>query len=116
MSNTTHTPVPWSAQKSAVYWTPEGGTAADGCRPIASCHDETHGRMAGEDTYPQDCANAKFIAHAVNCHDDLLAALEAAQNYFSAMDVMRPGANHGTVGAAVRLVVKDAIAKARGQA
>jgi hypothetical protein len=76
MDKTTHTPGPWHSNKSAVYWSPAGKTVADGYRPIASCHDELHGRMTGVDTYPEDCANAAYIARACNSHDDLVEALE----------------------------------------
>ena len=47
---------------------------------------------------------------------DLLAALEAVSNYFSALDEMQPNANHSTEGVNIRAIARAALAKARGEA
>ena len=47
---------------------------------------------------------------------DLLAALEAVSNYFSALDEMQPNANHSTEGVNIRAIARAALAKAKAKA
>jgi hypothetical protein len=65
-----HTPIPWTAKGYDVR-------AGQAGRMIAY----TGPHHAPDDQYPKGCkledeANAEFIAKAVNCHDDLVEALE----------------------------------------
>lgn len=54
-------------------------------------------------------ANALFITKAVNCHDDLLMALETLKNHADALDVFRDD-----VGQEVLIQINAALIKAKG--
>ena len=66
--------------------------------PVAHCYE------------PEAAGNARLIAASL----ELLAALEAVQNYFGKLEEMQPGKNRGTEGTRIRAAVKTAIAKATG--
>lgn len=76
-----HTPTPWrdngytaheEYNKACAVWTADSGTFI-----CATSRGEKRKHDADEDT--QD-ANARFIAHACNAHDELLTALREAEN------------------------------------
>lgn len=69
-----HTPVPWGP-----YGSPgQGFTPINGFVTLGSVHHtEPLGQMWGE-KYHDSQANAEFVCRAVNCHEELLAAIQAA--------------------------------------
>jgi siroheme synthase (precorrin-2 oxidase/ferrochelatase) len=76
MSNT-HTPLPWQVEDNLP---PEEGTlliyapnAGDGWHQIVAFVGDM------ENVDGEDLANAAFIVHACNSHDDLVAALQEAR-------------------------------------
>lgn len=74
----THTPLPWERRLSAMgrpfIINPKA--------PLAKDQDDIHGKCIaqvsglGNANEQEQRDNAAFIVRAVNCHDDLLAALE----------------------------------------
>lgn len=60
-----HTPPPWSVGKTLIL---KRGDSGPERWLFEKCWDDAQGE-----------ADAQFAVHAVNCHDDLLAALEAEQ-------------------------------------
>lgn len=106
-----HTPGPWSVidnswEVSTVYG-PDGETVAE-C-PINS--------IVTEDTqFEHEAvkeANARFIVHAVNCHDDLLAAAIYAVQQLADGDEADIDSDGDEICPFERLCA--AIAKARGE-
>ncbi len=93
-----HTPLPWKNYARNVI-----GTVEDDVRFVADCR--TVDVPSDEERY----ANAILIVHAVNCHAQLLAALEAADEKFSEMYTSRTGRMPEAVE-----MVRAAIAKAKG--
>lgn len=82
----THTPTPWRAIPGETsIWTdinPEdlssyglGIMVAETPPPLPS--------QRGNPSYEERSANAAFIVRAVNCHDDLVAALKEARDFIS---------------------------------
>lgn len=68
-----HTPTPWTVYDAAEACYP-GIDAARRTVVVFGNADEECGVRG--DTPEEAEANARFIVHAVNCHDDLLEALE----------------------------------------
>lgn len=67
MSDTQHTPVPWTVYRCS-YCDPESACGFNG-RTLDCSHDECH--------HPLSLDEAELICKAVNCHDELVAALVA---------------------------------------
>lgn len=109
---TPHTPTPYKADEvtACVYAQRENGT----CVRVADCICEEDEFDAGEED-----GNAAFIAHAANCHDELLAALQRLFNCVPlAVEGADPEAKIVTSCAYWRSAydqARSALAKAKGQ-
>ena len=66
-----HTPTPWLQDGTYVMGAREDGTVGT----LLDCAGSLHADV------PLGKANAAFIVKAVNCHDDLVAALKAAEGW-----------------------------------
>jgi len=66
-----HTPIPWTVER--IHEVYAAGTFI--CRPYA--RKDSIGAMDQSECV----ANARFIARAVNCHDELIAACKAAEAF-----------------------------------
>lgn len=85
--NTNHTPGPWKAYGSTVYqhdkWV-DGNNL--GSRQIARCYPD-HQELPDACPSEEDAANARLIALACNCHDDLLSACKSILEHLQASDL-----------------------------
>lgn len=103
MTTQTHTPGPWSYSM---------GYIRSGARKIANLSDGTD--FEGRWTDPEQNANARRIVRAVNCHADLLAALQRVTEYAERFADEAHEPSEGDCRASVAAAFA-AIAKATGQ-
>lgn len=76
MSKPKHTPTPWGVKHAnCVYH--KG-------RFIADCGGNSESKV--QHIAAENIANAKRIVHCVNCHDELVAALKAAQGEIETLE------------------------------
>jgi hypothetical protein len=78
-TDTTHTPLPWNSYGCAIYagHRTNYGKAPRGAARLATTAPEDNDEMPDGERLE----NAEFICRAVNCHDELLAALEAIEKH-----------------------------------
>ena len=87
------TPMPWKKQWQQLI--------CDNSGDLVAC-------MAGSDNVRED--NRELIVHAVNCHDELVAALEAARTQISAL-----GTPDDAVNNSILSMVDTAVSIAKGE-
>lgn len=86
MSDAQHAPTarPWRVEDgTTLIWgncNPDDQSTRGMGYPIAECRTNPSGNWSTGPWADEAEANAAFIVHAVNCHDDLLEALEAVQH------------------------------------
>ena len=104
MTNTQHTPTPWYISETRLKTTIE--IYIDGWGyTLADC-DASHSSLADKVGIEEVEANAAFIVKAVNCHDELLKALEGMLQIFLDVDDSADFENMKTVKAARAAIAK----------
>lgn len=87
-----HTPTPWRAYDNGHYWQIDTTSAEWTYGQVADvCSSKYMYPMPyGTPPVSHEKANAEFIVRAVNCHDDLLGALQeladVSRSYLAHMD------------------------------
>lgn len=85
MKGREHTPIPWTVDPE---FEDQAVIGPDGVQ-VADCSITCHPKF-GKRNDVINAANAEFIVRAVNAHDDLVKALEAARGYIQAKIVNLP--------------------------